>query len=63
MEARPVTTLSDVTPTGSQTRVLTPEEIPDQVNKCLDIKKNSKKIISIRKKMRMGRWNIQTEIA
>lgn len=37
MEARSATALTDVTPTGSQTQVLTPEEIPDhQVNKCLD---------------------------
>lgn len=31
MEARSAATLSDVTPTGSQTTVLTPDEIPDQV--------------------------------
>lgn len=31
MEARPTATLSDVTPTGSQTRVITPDEIPEQV--------------------------------
>lgn len=36
MEARTVTALSDVTPTGSQTRVITPDEIPDQVIECLD---------------------------
>lgn len=31
MEARSATALTDVTPTGSQTHVLTPDEIPDQV--------------------------------
>lgn len=31
MEARAATVLTDVTPTGSQTQVLTPDEIPDQV--------------------------------
>lgn len=36
MEASSVTALSDVTPTGSQTRVITPDEIPDQVIICLD---------------------------
>lgn len=32
MEARPTATLSDVTPTGSRTQVITPDEIPEQVN-------------------------------
>lgn len=32
MEARTTATLSDVTPTGSQTQVITPDEIPEQVN-------------------------------
>lgn len=31
MEARSVPVLTDVTPTASQTQVLTPDEIPDQV--------------------------------
>ncbi|XP_031624373.1 E3 ubiquitin-protein ligase PPP1R11 [Contarinia nasturtii] len=30
MEARPSTALSDATPTGSQTQIITPDEIPDQ---------------------------------
>lgn len=41
MEARSVATLSEVTPTGSQTQVITPDEIreiPNQVNSldCLN---------------------------
>lgn len=32
MEAHPTETLSDVTPTGSVTQVVTPDEIPEQVN-------------------------------
>lgn len=32
MEANPSTALLDVTPTGSQTQVITPDEIPEQVN-------------------------------
>lgn len=31
MEARSATVLSDVTPTGSQTQIVTPDEIPEQV--------------------------------
>lgn len=31
MEAHTTATLSDVTPTGSRTQVITPEEIPEQV--------------------------------
>lgn len=31
MEARSSTALSDATPTGSQTQIITPDEIPDQV--------------------------------
>lgn len=37
MEAHSTATLSDVTPTSSQTQVITPDEIPAQVIKCLDI--------------------------
>lgn len=39
MEARSVTTLSEVTPTGSQIQVITPDEIreiPNQVVNSLD---------------------------
>lgn len=42
MEARSATALSDVTPTGSQTHVLTPDEIPDQVM-CLDLQISKEK--------------------
>lgn len=31
MEARPATALSDATPTGSETQIITPDGIPEQV--------------------------------
>lgn len=38
MEAHPTATLADVTPTGSQTQVITPDEVPEQVNHLIQRK-------------------------
>lgn len=55
MEARSVTTLSEVTPTGSQIQVITPDElreIPNQVVNSLDCL-NKHKYICLKQKQKI----------
>lgn len=47
MEAHTTAPLSDVTPTGSRTQVITPDEVPEQVKIVEEILKLKKKKKSV----------------